>query len=79
MRRRVIIVTSLVVAVLLPALILWTEPIVGVDKVEVLLGFGTGIARTSNISTDFASHVGIHRFECLLGTHFLIMFHSLCK
>jgi hypothetical protein len=36
-------------------LILWTEPIVGVDEVEVLLGFRAGIARMSNISTDFAS------------------------
>ena len=73
-RRRVIIVTSLVVGVLIPALMLWIEPIVSVDEVEVLLGFGAGIARMSNISTDFASHVGIHDFECLLGTHLLIMF-----
>ena len=44
-RRRVIIVTSLIVGALILALmLLWTEPIVGVDKVEVLLGFGAGIA-----------------------------------
>jgi hypothetical protein len=76
-RRRVIIVTSLVVGALIPALMLWTKPIVGVDKVEVLLGFEIGIAGMSNISIDFASHVGIHGFECLLGTHLLIIFHSL--
>jgi hypothetical protein len=44
MRIRVIIVTSLVVGVLIPALMLWTEPVVGVDEVMVLLGFGVGIA-----------------------------------
>jgi hypothetical protein len=38
-RRRVIIVNSLIVGALIPAL-LWTEPVVGVDEVEVLLGFG---------------------------------------
>jgi type IV secretory pathway TrbD component len=54
-RRRVIIVTSLIVGALILALILWTEPVIGVDKVEVLLGFRAGIARMSNISTDFAS------------------------
>jgi hypothetical protein len=66
-RRRVIIITSLIVGALILALILWMEPIVGVDEVEVLLGFGAGIARVSNISTDFASHVGIHGFEVSLG------------
>jgi hypothetical protein len=44
MRIRVIIVTSLVVGVLIPALMLWTEPVVSVDEVMVLLGFGVGIA-----------------------------------
>jgi hypothetical protein len=39
-RRRVIIVNSLIVGALIPALMLWTEPVVGVDEVEVLLGFG---------------------------------------
>jgi hypothetical protein len=68
MRRRVIIVTSLIVGALIPALMLWTKPIVGVDEVEVLLGLRIGIARMSNISTDFITHVGIHGFECLLGT-----------
>jgi len=77
-RRRVIIVTSLVVGALILALKLSTELVVGVDEVEVLLGFGTRIAQMSNISTDFTSHVGIHGFECLLGTHLLIMFYSLC-
>jgi hypothetical protein len=43
-RRRIIIVTSLIVGALIPALMLWMEPIVGVDEVEVLLGFGVGIA-----------------------------------
>ena len=43
-RRRVIIVTSLVVGALILALMLWTEPIVGVDEVEVLLSFRIGIA-----------------------------------
>jgi hypothetical protein len=65
MRRRVMIVTSMVVGAMIPALMLWTEPVVGVDEVEVLFGFGIGIARMSNISTNFASHVGIHGFECL--------------
>ena len=78
-RRRVIIITSVIVGALILALMLWTEPIVGVDEVEVLLGFVTGIAQMSNISTDFASHVGIHGFEYLLGPHLLIMFHSLCE
>ena len=68
MRRRVIIVTSLVVGPLILALMLWMEPVVGVDEVEVLLGLGTGIARMSNISMDFIGHVGFHGFECLLGT-----------
>jgi len=44
MRRIIIIVTSLVVGALIPALMLWTDPVVGVDKVEVLLGFGVGVA-----------------------------------
>jgi hypothetical protein len=44
MRIRVIIVTSLVVGVLILALMLWTEPVVSVDEVMVLLGFGVGIA-----------------------------------
>jgi hypothetical protein len=79
MRRRVIIVTFLIVGALILALMLWMEPIVGVDEVEVLLGFRAGIARMSNISTDFASHVGVHGLECLLDTHLLIMFHSLCE
>ena len=79
MRKRVIIVTSLVVGALILALMLWMELVVNVDEVEVLLGFRTAIARMSNISTDFASHVGIHGFECLLGTHLLKMFHSLCE
>jgi hypothetical protein len=35
------------------------EPIVSVDEVEVLLGFGAGIAQMSNIFIDFASHMGI--------------------
>ena len=78
-RRRVIIVTSLIVGALIPALMFWTEHIVGVDEVEVLLGFRAGIARMSNITIDFASHVGIHGFECLLGTHLLILFYSLCE
>ena len=78
-RRRVIIVTSLVVGALILALILWTEPVVGVDEVEVLLSFGAGVARMSNISIDLASHVGILGFECFLGTHLLIMFHSFCE
>jgi hypothetical protein len=76
MRRRVIIVTSLIVGALIPTLMLWMEPVVGVDEVEVLLGFGAGIARMSNISIYFASHVKIHGFECLLGAHLLIMFYS---
>jgi hypothetical protein len=62
-RRRVIIVTSLIVGALIPALMLWMEPIVDVDEIEVLLDFRAGIARMSNISTDFTSHVGIHGFE----------------
>jgi hypothetical protein len=79
-RGRVIIVTSLVVGALISALILLrTKLVVGVDEVEVLMGLGTGIARISNISTDFTSHVGFHGFECLLGTHLLIMFYSLCE
>jgi type IV secretory pathway TrbD component len=57
-RRRVIIVTSLIVGALILALMLWIEPIVGVDKVEVLLGLGIGIAQMSNISTDFAKSCG---------------------
>jgi hypothetical protein len=77
-RRRVIIVMSLIIGALIPALMLWwTKPIVGVDEVEILLFLGTGIARMSNISTDFVSYVGIHGFERLLGTHLLIMFYSL--
>ena len=75
--RRVIIVTSLIVGALIPTLmLLWTEPVVGVDEVEVLLGLGIGISRMSNMSTDFTSHVGFHGFECLLGTHLLKMFYS---
>jgi hypothetical protein len=58
-------------------LMLWTEPVVSVDEVMVLLGFGVGIAWISDISTNLASHVRIHGFECLLGTHLLIMFYSL--
>jgi hypothetical protein len=77
--RRVIIVASLIVGALILALMLRTKPVVGVDEVEVLLSFGAGIARMSNISTDFTSHVGIHGFECLLGTHLPIMFYSLCE
>ena len=79
MRRRVIIVTSLIVGALILALMLWMEPVVGVDEVEVLLGLRTGIDQMSNISIDFTSHVGLHGFKCLLGTHLLIMFYSLCE
>jgi hypothetical protein len=43
MRRIVIIVTSLIVGALIPALMLWMEPVVGVDEVEVLLALGTRI------------------------------------
>jgi hypothetical protein len=42
-RRRVIIVASLIVGALILALMLWMEPVVSVDKVEVLLGFGARI------------------------------------
>jgi hypothetical protein len=76
-RRRVIIVSFLIVGALILALMLWMEPVVGVDEVELLLGFGAGISQMSNISTNFAGHVGIHGFESLLGTHLLIMFYSL--
>ena len=77
---RVIIVTFLIVGALIPSLmLLWTKPVVGVDEVEILLGLKTGIALMSNISIDFTSHVGFHGFECLLGTHLLIMFYSLCE
>jgi len=60
MRKRVIIVTSLVVGALILALMLWTAPVVSVDEVEVLLCFGAGIAQLYNVSIDFSSHVGIH-------------------
>jgi hypothetical protein len=43
MIRRVIIVTSLIVGALILALMLWMKPVVGVDEVEVFLGFGAGI------------------------------------
>jgi type IV secretory pathway TrbD component len=43
-RRRVIIVTSLIVGALILALMSWMKLVVGVDEVEVLLGFGAGIA-----------------------------------
>jgi hypothetical protein len=76
-RRRVIIVTSLIVGALILALMSWMKLVVGVDEVEVLLDFEAGIARMSNISIDFASHVGVHGFECLFSTHLLIMFDSL--
>ena len=46
-RRRVIIVTSLIVGALILALMLWTEPVVSVDEVEVLLSFRAGIAECS--------------------------------
>ena len=77
MLRRVIIVTSLIVGALIPSsMLLWTKPVIGVDKVEILLGLGTRISRMSNISTNFTSHVGIHGLECLLGTHLLTMLYS---
>jgi hypothetical protein len=76
-RRRVIIVTFLIIGALILALMLWTEPVVDVDEVEVLLGFMARISQMPNISIDFAGHVGIHSFGCMLGTHLLIMFYSL--
>ena len=36
-------VASLIVGALNPALMLWTEPVVGVGEVELLLGFRTGM------------------------------------
>jgi uncharacterized membrane protein (Fun14 family) len=45
MLRRVIIVTSLIVGLLIPSLmLLWMKPVVDVDEVEILLGLGTEIS-----------------------------------
>ena len=78
--RRVIIINAMIVGALISSLmLLWMKSVVGVYEVEVLPGLRTGISWMSNISTDFASHVGIHGFKCLLGTHLLIIFHSLHK